>query len=275
MSRSSAVFECRGAVCTARSIAQRGMNIRTARLAAVAAATALTAPYAAPPARAEEGVTTVIIAAATAGATALATLLVKDYFDSKRESERLERETEDILEEVKRIETRAEALEKENDELAAKIEAAEGAAEFWAVLIREDEEFFRPRLSGRVLEYEEGLESLLVNHPALVEKIHHAISQPEGDWERAVLIRAYGAAVPGADFWELKKRLDQGLEGGVVVVAGERQARYVSGAENIMAILDYVRSVAGAERYKETLERLWGCTPEEAGVALAAFPPRD
>ena len=251
------------------------MSIRQVKLVAVAAAAALSAPHAAPPARAEEGVTTVVIAAATAGATALATLLVKDYFDGKRESERLERETADILEEVKRIETRAEALEKENDELAAKIEAAEGVAEFWSVLIREDEAFFTPRLVVRVLEYEEGLESLLVDHPALVEKIHRAISQPDGDWERAVLIRAYGAGLPGADFWELKKRLDQGLEGGVVVVAGERQARYVSGVENMMAILDYVWSVAGADRYKETLQRLWGCTPEEVDVVLAAFPPRD
>jgi hypothetical protein len=245
------------------------MKIHPIKLAAVAAAAAVGAPYAAAPARAEDGATTVIIAAATAGATALATLLVKDYFDGKKESERLERETADILEEVKRIETRAEALEKENDDLAAQIEAAEGVVEFWSVIIREDEEFFAPR------HYERGLEFLLVSNPALVEKIHRAMSQPEGDWERAILIRAYGAGLPGADFWELKKRLDQGLEGGVVTVAGERQARYVSGAENMMATLDYVWEVAGADKYKETLQKLWGCAPEEVDVVLAAFPRRD
>ena len=242
-------------------------------MVAVAAA-AVGAPFASAPARADDGATTVIIAAATAGATAVATLLVKDYFDAKRESKRIERETADILEEVKRIETRAEELERENDGLAARLEAARGAAEFWSVLIREDEEFFTPRpLAGRVSEYERGLEFLLVNDPALVEKINVAMSQPESDWERAVLIRAYGAGLPGADFWELKKRLDQGLEGGVVLVAGERRARYVSGAENIMAVLDYVWSVAGEDKYKETLQRLWRCTPEEVDVALAAFPP--
>jgi len=49
------------------------------------AAAALGAPYVAAPARADDGVTTIMIAAATAGATALATILVKDYFDDKKE----------------------------------------------------------------------------------------------------------------------------------------------------------------------------------------------
>jgi hypothetical protein len=242
----------------------------------VAAAAALGAPHAAAPARAEDGVTTVMIAAATAGATALATILVKDYFDDKKESERIERETEDILDEVKRIEARTEALEEENEALAAKLAAAEGVAEFWSVLIGEDEVFFTPaHMTDRVMAYEEGLEILLVKDPALVEKIHAAMSRPDSDWARAVLIRAYGAGTPGADFWELKKRVDQGLEGGVVLVAGERQTRYVSGAENVMAILDYVWDVAGADGYEETLQKLWACTPEEVDVALAAFPERE
>jgi hypothetical protein len=246
------------------------------RLKWVAVAAALGAPYAAAPARADDGATTVIVAAATAGATALATILVKDYFDGKKESEKIERETADILEEVKRIETRAEALEKENEALAAKLAAAESVNEFWSVLIGEDEEFFKPSLiNERVMEYEDGLELLLVKEPTLVEKIHRAISRPKGDWARAVLIRAYGAGIPGADFWALKKRIDQGLEGGVVLVAGERRARYVRGAENVMAILDYVWEVAGADGYEETLQKLWGCTPEEVEVALAAFPQHE
>jgi hypothetical protein len=246
------------------------------RLKWVAVAAALGAPYAAAPARADDGATTVIVAAATAGATALATILVKDYFDGKKESEKIERETADILEEVKRIETRAEALEKENEALAAKLAAAESVNEFWSVLIGEDEEFFKPSLiNERVMEYEDGLELLLVKEPTLVEKIHRAISRPKGDWARAILIRAYGAGIPGADFWALKKRIDQGLEGGVVLVAGERRARYVRGAENVMAILDYVWEVAGADGYEETLQKLWGCTPEEVEVALAAFPQHE
>jgi hypothetical protein len=246
------------------------------RLKWVAVAAALGSPYAAAPARADDGATTVIVAAATAGATALATILVKDYFDGKKESEKIERETADILEEVKRIETRAEALEKENEALAAKLAAAESVNEFWSVLIGEDEEFFKPSLiNERVMEYEDGLELLLVKEPTLVEKIHRAISRPKGDWARAVLIRAYGAGIPGADFWALKKRIDQGLEGGVVLVAGERRARYVRGAENVMAILDYVWEVAGADGYEGTLQRLWGCTPEEVEVALAAFPQHE
>ncbi len=246
------------------------------RLKWVAVAAALGAPYAAAPARADDGATTVIVAAATAGATALATILVKDYFDGKKESEKIERETADILEEVKRIETRAEALEKENEALAAKLAAAESVNEFWSVLIGEDEEFFKPSLiNERVMEYEDGLELLLVKEPTLVEKIHRAISRPKGDWARAVLIRAYGAGIPGADFWALKKRIDQGLEGGVVLVAGERRARYVRGAENVMAIVDYVWEVAGADGYEGTLQKLWGCTPEEVEVALAAFPQHE
>ncbi len=246
------------------------------RLKWVAVAAALGTPYAAAPAGADDGATTVVVAAATAGATALATILVKDYFDGKKESEKIERETADILEEVKRIETRAEALEKENEALAAELAAKEGVNEFWSVLVDEDEEFFKPSLiAERVMKYEDGLELLLVKEPTLVEKIHRAISRPEGDWPRAVLIRAYGAGIPGADFWELKKRIDQGLEGGVVLVAGERRARYVPGAENVMAILDYVWKVAGAEGYKRTLQKLWGCTPEEVEVALAAFPQHE
>jgi hypothetical protein len=70
----------------------------------------------------------------------------------------------------------------------------------------------------------------------------------------------------------LRKRIDIGLEGGVVLVAGERQPRYVSGAENVKAILEYVARVADEEDYRGTLERLWGCTPEETEEVLAAFP---
>jgi hypothetical protein len=247
--------------------------LRRARAAALVVAAACTAALVPAPARADNGATTVIIAAATAGATALATLLVKDYFDDKKESERIARETEDILEEVKRLATRAEVIENENAELQAKIEAAGGVSEFWTVLLLEDEEFFKPRLlTGRMAAYEAGLEKLFVRRPELIEKIHGAISQPAGDWERALLIRAYGAGTPGADFWELRKRVDVGLEGGVVLVAGERQPRYVSGAENMKAILEYVAGVAGDEDYRGTLERLWGCTPEEAEEVLAAFP---
>jgi hypothetical protein len=246
------------------------------RWVALAAGAAVLVPCAAAPARADEGVSTIVIAAATAGATALATILVKDYFDDKKEAERLQRETGDILDEVKRIEARTQALERENEALDAKLAAAEGVAEFWTVLIREDEEFFKPHgMTDRVMAYENGLEKLLVRDPALVEKIHAAMSRPESDWTRAVLIRAYGSNLPGADFWELKKRAEQGLEGGVVLVAGEGQARYVSGAENVMAVLDYVWSVAGADGYEETLQKLWNCTPEEVDAALAAFPARE
>jgi hypothetical protein len=229
--------------------------------------------YAAVPARADNGASTVVVAGATAGLTALATLLVKDYFDGRKESKRIARETEDVLEEVKRIESRAEAMERENDRLVAKITAAEAAAQFWNALISEDEEFFKPaRAAERVIPYERGLELLLVRNPELADRVHRAISQPAGDWERAVLIRAYGAGTPGADFWELRKRLAQGLAGGVVLVAGEREARYVSGAENVMAVLDYVRSVAGEYDYEGTLQRLWRCTPEEVEAVLAVFP---
>jgi hypothetical protein len=252
------------------------MKAKDVKWVTVVAAAALAAPCSVAPARADDGATTIIVAAATAGATALATLLVKDYFDEKKESERLERETADIMEEVKRIETRAEGLEAENAELAERKEAAQGVAEFWSVLIREDEEFFKPTgTNERAAEYERGLERLLVRNPALVVKIHQAMSHPNGDWARAVLIRAYGAGTPGADFWELKKRIEQGLEGGVVLVAGERQPRYVSGAENIMAVMDYAWDVAGPERYRETLQKLWGCTPEEVDFVLDVFPRRD
>jgi hypothetical protein len=230
-------------------------------------------PAAAPPARAQDGATTVIIAAATAGATALATLLVKDYFDNKKEEEEIQRNTKEILEEVKRTETRAEAIENENAELQARTEAAGGVAEFWAVLLREDEEFFKPgAITERVMEYDAGLELLFVRNPSLVEKVHAGMSNPGGDWERTILVRAYGAGIPGADMWEIRKRIDMGLEGGVVSVAGERTARYVSGAENIMAVMEYVRRVGGEENYEETLGRLWGCTPEEVDEVLAVFP---
>lgn len=236
-------------------------------------AAAIGGSYAAVPARADSGASTVVVAGATAGLTALATLLVKDYFDGRRESKRIARETEDVLEEVKRIDSRAEVVERENDGLAAKITAAEEAAEFWTALIREDEEFFKPtRVTERVGLYERGLELLLVRNPELADKVHRTISQPAGDWERAILIRAYGAGTPGADFWELRKRTAQGLAGGVVLVAGESEARYVSGAENAMAVLDYVRSVAGEYDYKETLQKLWRCTPEEVEAVLAVFP---
>lgn len=230
-------------------------------------------PWGAAPARADAGTTTIIVAAATAGATTLATLLVKDYFDDKKEAERIERETKDILEEIKRTETRAAAIEGENEALLSRTATARGVAEFWAVLIGEDEAFFKPgRVTERAASYEEGLEKLFVRNPDLVEKVHLAMSQPAGEWERAIIIRAYGAGLPGADIWELRKRIDQGLEGGVVLVAGEREARYVSGAENMMALLDYVRKVSGGEGFEETLQRLWGCTPEEVDVVLAAFP---
>jgi hypothetical protein len=242
------------------------------KFAALVCAGALAGPRAAAPARAD-ATTTVIVAATTAGATTLATLLVRDYFEGKKESERVARETEEILEEVKRVDTRTAALEAENEALQSQITAARGVAEFWSVLISEDEEFFKPdRVTDEALAYERGLEQLFVRDPELVEKVHLAISKPVGDWERAILIRAYGAGLPGADIWELRKRVDQGLEGGVVLPAGERVARYVSGAENMMAILDYVRDVAGEEGYKETLQRLWGCTPEEVDEVLAAFP---
>jgi len=243
------------------------------KIPALLCVAALAGPWAAAPARAETGTTTVIIAAATAGATTLATLLVKDYFDDKKESERIERETKEILEEVKRIETRAAAIEGENETLRSRIGATRGVVEFWSVLIGEDEEFFRPgRVTERAASYEEGLETLFVRNPELVEKVHHAMSEPAGEWERAILIRAYGAGLPGADIWELRKRIDQGLEGGVVLVAGERETRYVSGAENMMAVLDYVRDVTDGEGYEAMLQRLWGCTPEEVEVVLAAFP---
>jgi hypothetical protein len=39
--------------------------------------------------------------------------------------------------------------------------------------------------------------------------------------------------------------------------------------------LDYVWEVAGADGYEETLQKLWGCTPEEVEVALAAFPQHE
>jgi len=255
-----------------RGLAQDEMLMRLIHTVIVCAAISA-GPWAAGPARADDGTTTIIIAAATAGATTLATLLVKDYFDGKKESERVERETNEILEEVKRIETRAAAIEGENEAFRSRIATARGVAEFWAVLVGEDEEFFKPgRVTERAASYEAGLETLFVRNPDLVEKVHLAMSQPAGDWERVIMIRAYGAGLPGADIWELRKRIDQGLEGGVVMVAGEREARYVSGAENMMALLDYVRKVSGGEGFEETLQRLWGCTPEEVDVVLAAFP---
>jgi hypothetical protein len=242
----------------------------------VACAAISAGPWAVAPAYADDGTTTIIVAAATAGATTLATLLVKDYFDDKKESERIGRDTKDILEEVKRTETRAAAIEAENESLQSRLATARGVAEFWAVLIGEDEEFFKPgRVTERAATYEAGLEKLFVRNPDLVEKVHLAMSQPAGEWERAIIIRAYGAGVPGADIWELRKRIRQGLEGGVCLVAGEREARYVSGAENMMALLDYVREVSGGEGFKETLQRLWGCTPEEVDVVLAAFPQEE
>jgi hypothetical protein len=233
----------------------------------------LAGPPATSPARADTSATTVIIAGATAGAATLATLLVKDYFDDKAEEERLQRETDEILEEAKRINARAEALEFENTALLARTEGALGVAEFWSVLLREDEEFFKPgRVSERVASFEAGLETLFVKNPALFEKVHLAMSAPAGDWERALLLRAYGAGLPGADIWELRKRVDLGLEGGVVLVAGEREARYISGAENMMAVVDYAREVAGEEEYRETLQKLWGCAPEEVAAVLSALP---
>ncbi|HUU56526.1 MAG TPA: hypothetical protein VMW93_04220 [bacterium] len=247
--------------------------VRRFKFAAVVCAGTLAGPWAATPARAEADVTTVVVAAATAGATTLAALLVKDYFDGKKESERIERETKEILEEVKRIDTRAAAIEGENEALWSRITGARGAVEFWSVLISEDEEFFKPGLvTERASSYEVGLELMFIRNPELIEKVHLAMSEPAGDWERAILIRAYGAGLPGADIWELRKRIDQGLEGGVVLVAGEREARYVSGAENMMAVVDYVREVTGGEGYEETLQKLWGCTPEEVDAVLSAFP---
>jgi hypothetical protein len=239
----------------------------------VACAAISAGPWAAAAARADDGTTTIIVAAATAGATTLATLLVKDYFDDKKEAERVERETKDILEEVKRTETRAAEIEAENEALRSRLATARGVAEFWSVLISEDEAFFKPgRVTERAASYEEGLEKLFIRNPDLVEKVHRAMSRPAGEWERAIILRAYGAGLPGADIWELRKRLGQGLEGGVCLVAGEREARYVSGAENMTALLDYVRDIAGGEGFKETLQRLWDCTPEEVDAVLAVFP---
>ena len=247
--------------------------VRRFKFAAVVCAGMLAGPWAVAPARAEADAKTVVVAAAAAAATTLATLLVKDYFDDKKESERIERETKEILEEVKRIDTRAAAIEGENEALWSRITAARGTVEFWSVLISEDEEFFKPGLvTERASSYEAGLELMFIRNPELIEKVHLAMSEPAGDWERAILIRAYGAGLPGADIWELRKRIDQGLEGGVVLVAGEREARYVSGAENMMAVVDYVREVAGGEGYEETLQKLWGCTPEEVDAVLSAFP---
>jgi hypothetical protein len=39
-----------------------------------------------------------------------------------------------------------------------------------------------------------------------------------------------------------------------------------------MAVLAYVRSVAGEHDYRETLQKLWRCTPEEVEAVLAVFP---
>jgi hypothetical protein len=225
-----------------------------------------------PAAAATSSAGTVAIAAVTAALTAGATYLVKDYFDARRESRDLERDTEDVMDEVKRLTARADELDRENAALEDEITRARGAAAFYDRLIREDQDFLKPdRLAGKLAPYERGLTDLYIRDPALVEKIGKAMAAPEGEWQREILIRAYGGDVAGADFAELKKRLELGIAGGVVTVAGERAPRYVPGAENVKAVLEYIRGAAGPTYYKETLARLWGLTPAETEEAVAAF----
>jgi len=241
--------------------------------AAVAAAVALGVPGAAPPARADAGgVGTVTVAAATAAVTAVATYLVKDYFDARKENEKLDRDTDALAREIERVTRATDELDRENVALAGKIKGANDAAAFYTRLIYQDEDFFKPPApTPRLLSYERGLELLYIQNPALVAKFHAAIASPPGEYERYIVTRAFGVGVAGADFGEIKRRMAAGVEGGVVKVAGETEPRYVSGAENLMAIVDYVKGAAGDE-YPVVLARLWGCGDEEMDAFFAVFP---
>jgi len=232
---------------------------------------------AAPPAaRADDGASTVVIAAVTAGLTAGATYFVKDYFDTRRENRQLERDTQDVMEEVKRVETRAAELEAENQDLRSKTAVAKTAALWWENLIREDQEFLKPRPRAdldRVALYEQALVQLYIKKPELVEKLDLGMRAPADDWGREMMAKAYGAAEIRADFWEVRKRVLLGLEGGVVTVAGEDQPRYVTGAENLMAVVDFVRREGGPQYVEPTLARLWGLNDEETAAVMAVLPP--
>jgi hypothetical protein len=236
----------------------------------VAAAAAAPAPAAAESSSAQ----TVMVAAVTAALTAGGTYWVKEYFDGRREARELQRQTEDILEEIKRLESLAEALEAENAAWCAKLARAAATRDFWTRLIEEDKEFLKPRpRPDRADLFEAALERLYIRQPGLVEKMNRATAAPAGEWEREVILNAYGAGTAGADFNELITRLELGLRGGVVRVTGERDRRYVSGAENLMALVDYVRAVGGPECAAATFERLWALTPEETAAVAAELPP--
>lgn len=230
-------------------------------------------PWGATPVKADgASATTVFVAAATAGLTAVATYVVKDYFEGRSETKRVKRETEEALRDAARLEKTAAALEAENEEWRRKITLVNEAASFWTALIFEDEDFFKPpRPSDKVLAYERGLEMLYIKRPELVAKISTAMKAPAGEYERYLLLRAYGSGLPGADFGELARRVATGLEGGVVRVAGEEEPRYVSGAENLIALVDYVKDVAG-EEYPRVLQRFWGLTDDEMDAFFAVFP---
>ncbi len=235
-------------------------------------AAVLAAPGAAPPARADQGVGTVFIAAATAGVTAAATYFVKDYFDGRKETKQLERDMDDLRRETERVVRAAAELERENEELKSKIKRANDAAAFWQELIFEDQDFFKPpRPTAKELSFERGLELLYIKDPALVEKISKSIANPAGEYERYIVTRAYGGGTAVANFGEIKKRMEQGLVGGIVTVAGEEEPRCVSGAENLMALVDYVKGAAGDE-YPQVLRRVWGLSDEEMDVYFRVFP---
>ena len=164
-------------------------------------------------------------------------------------------------------------MEAENAAWCEKTARANEAAAFWVDLIREDEEFLKPRpRPERADLFKAALEKLYIRQPLLVEKMNAATASPPGDAEREIILKAYGAGAPGADFWELKSRLDAGLRGGVAKVTGERERRYVSGAENLMVIVDYVRAVGGAEYAAATFARLWCLSAEETTILLEALP---
>lgn len=253
------------------------MRIQGWDAAAAAAAFFMAASLLAPPgARAETSAsTTVVVAAVTAGLTAGATYFVKDYFDTRRENRQLDRDTQDIMEEVKRLETRAGELEAENNELRAKTSSARTAALWWESLIVEDQEFLKPRPRAdleRVALYEQALVQLYIKSPELVQKIDLGMRAPADDWGREMMAKAYGCAEARADFWEIRKRVLLGLEGGVVLVAGEDQPRYVTGAENLMAVVEFVRREGGPEYVAPTLARLWGLSDEETAAVGAVLP---
>jgi hypothetical protein len=248
------------------------------RDAAAAAAVLMTvaSAFAPSPARADDATTTVVVAAVTAGLTAGATYFVKDYFDTRRENRQLDRDTQDVLEEVKRLETRAAELEAENRDLGSETAAAKTAALWWENLIRDDQEFLKPRPRAdldRVALYEQALVQLYIKKPELVAKLDLGMRAPADDWGREMMAKAYGSAEVRADFWEIRKRVLLGLEGGVVTVAGEDQPRYVTGAENLMAVVDFVRREGGPEYVAPTLARLWGLNDEETAAVTAVLPP--